>query len=187
MQLKTSSVALAVGGWKLGVQKALRVLAVSLALWTAPAGAADGDDIPPTGVDASVDEAVERVRAATAPFKSLDRAVAAGYQRDVEQCVENPPHGGMGFHHENPALMDAEVEVERPEILTYQRMPDGEYRLTGVEYVVPLAAWKEEAPPRVMGQPMKRAESLGIWYLHVWIWQPNPQGLFADWNPSVTC
>jgi hypothetical protein len=28
---------------------------------------------------------------------------------------------------------------------------------------------------------------LGIWYLHVWIWEPNPSGLFADWNPSVTC
>jgi hypothetical protein len=187
MQLKASRVSLAVGGWKSGAQKALAVLAVAFALSTGPAGATADDGIRPTGLGDSVDEAVERVRAATAPFKSLDRAVAAGYQRDVEQCVENPPHGGMGFHHENAALMDAKIEVERPEVLTYQRMPDGEYRLTGVEYIVPLAAWKEEEPPRAMGQPMKRAESLGIWYLHVWIWQSNPQGLFADWNPSVTC
>jgi len=28
---------------------------------------------------------------------------------------------------------------------------------------------------------------LGIWYLHVWHWEPNPSGVFADWNPNVKC
>ena len=23
--------------------------------------------------------------------------------------------------------------------------------------------------------------------LHVWLWKHNPSGLFAEWNPSVTC
>ena len=23
--------------------------------------------------------------------------------------------------------------------------------------------------------------------LHVWVWQPNPDGMFAIWNPKVTC
>jgi hypothetical protein len=23
--------------------------------------------------------------------------------------------------------------------------------------------------------------------LHVWLWQHNPSGLFAPWNPDVTC
>jgi hypothetical protein len=39
----------------------------------------------------------------------------------------------------------------------------------------------------IMGQNLKRADSLGVWYLHVWIWEPNPSGLFADWNPLVKC
>ncbi len=38
-----------------------------------------------------------------------------------------------------------------------------------------------------MGQNLKPARSLGLWYLHVWVWQENPSGLFADWNPSVKC
>jgi hypothetical protein len=27
----------------------------------------------------------------------------------------------------------------------------------------------------------------GIWALHVWLWRHNPAGLFADWNPNVSC
>ncbi len=23
--------------------------------------------------------------------------------------------------------------------------------------------------------------------LHVWLWKENPEGLFAEWNPDVTC
>ena len=23
--------------------------------------------------------------------------------------------------------------------------------------------------------------------LHVWLWRPNPSGMFKDWNPSVSC
>jgi hypothetical protein len=59
--------------------------------------------------------------------------------------------------------------------------------LNGVEYVVPLSAWPQDEPPAVMGQKLKRATSLGIWYLHVWVWERNPSGLFADWNPNVKC
>jgi len=25
------------------------------------------------------------------------------------------------------------------------------------------------------------------YYLHVWAWQDNPKGTFADWNTNVTC
>jgi hypothetical protein len=23
--------------------------------------------------------------------------------------------------------------------------------------------------------------------LHVWLWKKNPSGMFARWNPTVTC
>ena len=25
------------------------------------------------------------------------------------------------------------------------------------------------------------------WDLHAWVWQPNPSGMFAEWNPKVQC
>jgi hypothetical protein len=141
-----------------------------------------------TGQDATVEQAVARIRAATEAFKSLDEAVAAGYQGDVAHCMAKPPEGGMGYHHQNPSLLDDRIELERPEILVYERLPNGDYRLNGVEYIVPFSAWpRDREPPTVMGRDLKPAPSLRLWYLHVWVWLENPSGLFADWNPRVQC
>jgi hypothetical protein len=94
----------------------------------------------------------------------------------------------MGFHHQNAALLDARLEVDRPEMLVYERLPNGTYRLNGVEYIVPYSAWPEtKEPPTIMGQKLKPAPQLKIWYRHVWIWNENPSGLFADWHPQVKC
>jgi hypothetical protein len=150
---------------------------------TGSAAPATGDSLPP-----AVMQALERARAATARFTSLDAAVAAGYQRNGGGCLANEPLGTMGFHHPNGALYDDRLDVERPEILVYERLPDGRYRLNGVEYIVPYSARPRDAtPPRIMGRSLKRADGLRIWYLHVWIWQENPSGVFADWNPTVHC
>jgi len=56
-----------------------------------------------------------------------------------------------------------------------------------VEFIVPLDAWPPAEPPRIMGQKMLRSEKLGIWYLHVWIWEHNSAGLFSNWNPRLSC
>jgi hypothetical protein len=93
----------------------------------------------------------------------------------------------MGLHYPKPALRDDMLDPEHPEILTYERLADGTLKLTGAEYLVPLSAWTKTEPPTLFGQQLKRADSLGIWYLHAWIWEPNPSGLFADWNPRVNC
>jgi hypothetical protein len=136
----------------------------------------------------SVAKDVARLRAAVKAFASLDRAVAAGYARDGGRCIEHQPHGAMGFHHPKDALYDDRLDVERPEILVYERLADGTYRFNGVEYVVPFSAWPEtKEPPMVLGQKLKPAPNLKIWYLHVWTTLENPSGLFADWNPSVKC
>ncbi len=153
-----------------------------------PACAVSAVILPAQATGTGVERDVARVRAATEAFKSLDRAVAAGYAPDVTQCVAHPSQGAMGYHHQNASLLDARIEVERPEMLVYERLPDGTYRLNGVEYIVPFSAWPQsDEPPTVMGQPLKPAPSLGIWYRHVWIWRENPAGLFADWHPMVKC
>jgi hypothetical protein len=141
-----------------------------------------------TGFGEAIDRDVERIRAATAAFKALDSAVAAGYSRNGGGCVANPPQGAMGYHHVNESLLDDRIEVERPELLVYERLPDGEYRLNGVEYIVPFSVRPPTAePPTVMGQPLKPEPRLDLWYHHVWVWRENPSGLFADWNPLVKC
>jgi hypothetical protein len=136
----------------------------------------------------TVDADTARARAATAAFQRLGAAVAAGYPETVARCLSHPQHGVMGYHHVNRALVDGKVEVERPEILLYYRTETGDYALTGVEYIIPYSILsREAAPPQVMGQAMKRSDELQLWYLHVWLWRPNPAGLFADWNPTLRC
>ena len=152
----------------------------------APAAPKPVKGILPSGLGDDIDLAVAKARTATAKFRNADAAISAGYPATAH-CVDNPPAGGMGLHFSNQALQDATLDVDKPEILVYERMADGSVRLNGVEYVVPLDQWKSDQPPTLMGQPFKRAPSLGIWYLHAWIWKPSPSGLFSDWNPDVKC
>src|ERR687892_2532617 len=75
-----------------------------------PAPDSEMKGILPSGLGDSVDKDIERVRAATSAFKTLNSAVSAGYVRDVSHCVDNPPQGAMGYHHENAALMDDKLQ-----------------------------------------------------------------------------
>jgi hypothetical protein len=142
--------------------------------------------ILPSGFGAMVDRDVKAVRDATAEFHSVDRALAAGYAQETG-CMEKPPEGGMGYHFTKRELRDGTLEVDKPEVLVYEKRADGSFKLNGVEYIVPIAAWKGSTPPTIMGQPLKRFDRGGFFYLHAWIWEHSPSGLFADWNPRVKC
>ena len=142
--------------------------------------------ILPSGLGDAVDRDVTKVRAATARFQTTEAAEAAGYKR-VTECVEHQPAGAMGYHFQNNALLDTTLDLDHPEVLVYEKKPDGAFKLNGVEFLVPISAWTAAEPPGIMGQALKKADRLGIWYLHVWAWEPSPSGLFADWNPNVKC
>jgi hypothetical protein len=142
--------------------------------------------IIPTKFGKEVDRDIMTVRGATAKFKTTAAAEAAGYKR-VTGCVEHQPAGAMGYHFQDNSLLDATLDLEHPEVLVYEKMPDGKFQLNGVEFLVPISAWKSTEPPRVMGQDLIKADSIGFWFLHVWIWKPSPSGLFAPWNPDVKC
>lgn len=128
------------------------------------------------------------IREATEDFHDLEAARAAGYlPPQPDRCVESDA-GVMGYHHVNRDFLDDNLELERPEIVVYAPTTGEERKLVNVEYVVPYSAWpRDEAPPRILGHDLKRADGLEIWYLHVWVWEENPNGLFADWNPRLTC
>jgi hypothetical protein len=159
------------------------VLLLSGALCT---GAEMVPGILPSGFGDAVDRDVKAVRTATEPFHFVDRAEAAGYTQETD-CVEKQPEGGMGYHFTKRELRDGVLEVDKPEVLVYEKRVDGSFKLNGVEYIVPLEAWKRSEPPTIMGQPMKRFDRAGFYYLHVWIWEQSPSGIFADWNPRVRC
>ncbi|HEY9228813.1 MAG TPA: hypothetical protein VIP11_19330 [Gemmatimonadaceae bacterium] len=136
----------------------------------------------------AVKDGYERVRAATAPFQKLEAAVAAGYAATVPNCLEHPMHGGMGYHHTNRELMDRTLDVEKPEILLYERRGDGSYALNGVEFIVPYRVWPADSvPPRIMDRELQRADDLKLWYMHMWVWKRNKAGLFANYNPDAAC
>lgn len=145
---------------------------------------------PPAGVqpEATSSADLERLRTATDRYHDLSTAVADGYVADVPSCIVHEHHGAMGYHHLNRSYLTRELSVERPQFLLYEKMPDGDYRLNGVEYILPYRLWpRDTVPPTIMGQRMKPENTFEYWYLHVWAWKENPDGLFADFHPGVNC
>jgi hypothetical protein len=136
-----------------------------------------------------VQDLVAVVRAATTRFRSLDSAAAAGYARTVARCYIMEHHGAMGYHHVNRSYVDSVLDPEHPEILLYERAADSSYRLTAIEFIVPYRLWPAESDsiPTVRGQRLHRVDEVSVWGLHLWLWKENPAGLFADWNPTVSC
>lgn len=132
---------------------------------------------------------LDQVRNEIIPLQTTAGAEAAGYQNmDVESCISSP-EGAMGYHYVNFNLLDLELDPSSPEILVFVPGDKGELRLGAVEYAVPIDLWDEGSvvPPRILGQPLHANEELGLYVLHAWIYVENPSGVFADWNPEVSC
>ena len=131
---------------------------------------------------------IAKLRAATKSYQQLDSAVAAGYPKAVADCLVHEHHGAMGYHHVNRANLVHDIQVEKPQILLYERMPDESYRLNAVEYIIPFRLWpRDSVAPKLMGQAMHQEDNLKFWYLHVWAWRDNPNGVFANFHPDVKC
>jgi hypothetical protein len=132
-------------------------------------------------------QAAARVRATTARYADLAAAKAAGYTEQYPSGCAASPAGGQGFHYLNPSLVDGRTELLRPELLMYEPQADGSFVLVGVDYVIPFDQWKAPQPPTLLGREFMRNEPLGVWALHIWAQRANPDGLFAAWNPTVSC
>ena len=132
------------------------------------------------------------VRQATAGYHRVERAVAHGWGDPViSPCVSEPELGGMGHHYVNLGLMDGALDPAAPEVLLYEPMGNGRFRLVGVEYIVPFGVQPREADggtaPELFGQTFTESDGANGWALHVWVWRHNPSGMFADFNPEVSC
>jgi hypothetical protein len=169
-------------------ETSMKKTSVLLVLFATAACAANSVRSVTRGYGGAAVDGVARLRAATKSFTVLDSAVAAGYRRDVPNCVVHEHHGAMGYHHLNATYADGTLVPEHPQFLLYQRLANGTYQLTGAEFFAPYRYWpRDSTPPVLMGQPLLREDAFNYWYLHVWAWLANPDGLFADFNPNVTC
>jgi hypothetical protein len=150
---------------------------------------------------AALQDELAQVRRVTARFHDLDAALEAGYElgwvngsgnRIITGCVAHPTAGAMGYHYFNKELMDdLAVDVLKPEVLVYASGPNGQRKLVAVEWVARGPNSNPPGvsePPTVLGMHMHiLVPAVGFYLMHAWVWKPNPAGMFADFNPEVTC
>jgi hypothetical protein len=123
-----------------------------------------------------------------ARFRRFAASQEAGYTVQATGCRANPPVGAMGIHYLNPAHLDGSVSALTPEIVIYEPGRNGRLRFVGLEYIIPYTFVPETAdPPELFGQQFLQNPGDQLWMLHVWIGRNNPDGLFATWNPKVSC
>ena len=123
--------------------------------------------------------------------------------------------GGMGIHYFRPDLLGitappnpriagegVHTDFRKPAILIYEPNAKGELELIAVENLVFEKAWRASGktrPPTFQGQTWdhmvddpatKEDEAHNFephYDLHVWLYRPNPAGMFKPFNPTVTC
>jgi len=148
-----------------------------------------------------------QARVATAKYAmDLARAKADGY------TIITPMIPNMGYHFLNPKIEG--FDVRKPPILVYVRKDDA-WQLVAIEWVFPkkpavpplkgatygsfgaachykdgsfIMAFTEATCPK--SHPNTGTE-FSFWHpplvtLHVWLWYPNPSGVFGEYNPLLT-
>jgi hypothetical protein len=140
---------------------------------------------------------IEKVRQATAQYRDIHVAVSQGFV-PATPCVSGPDHGAMGVHYILvDRLVNGVLDATKPEALIYEPMANGALRLVGLEYIVFASTWQNQHPngptPALDGNLMNyvaKPNRYGLdpfYEIHIWAWEDNPMGSFADWNTHVTC
>ena len=140
------------------------------------------------------DKDVAALRQAVAPYHDLSAAEQAGYTvvvadpGDGHTCLSDVQLGGMGVHYLKTTLVNDTVAVTQPEVVIYEPQQDGSLKFVGVEFIIPYSIHGEDqAAPELFGQKFMKNATFQLWGLHVWVGRSNPSGLFAMWNPAVSC
>jgi len=145
-------------------------------------------------------------KAATAKYRSMERARADGYIQ-VTQFIP-----GLGLHMANLRIREDVFDPARPQLLLYTPKRSGGYALAGVGYTF---VHDSDVPPTgfaggqdvwhfhtnlcflpggsVTLAPTQAAcqargglyQEQTAWLLHAWIWKANPNGMFSEANPKV--
>jgi hypothetical protein len=123
--------------------------------------------------------------------------------------------GAMGIHFLRPDLLGitappnprvdgngTHTDFTKPAVLIYEPQADTSMQLVAIENLVFIKAWEaagNKAPPAFQGVAYDRmvddpattldeAHNFAPHYdRHVWLYRDNPNGMFAQFNPNVTC
>lgn len=135
---------------------------------------------------------------------------------DTAEMMGRPAElGAMGIHFFRPDLLGitgppsprvngtgTHTDWSQPSILIYEPQKDGSLALVAVENLVFKAAWEKAGntePPVFQGVPwdhmfddpateIDEAHMFEPHYdRHVWLYRDNPLGIFAQFNPNVSC
>jgi len=159
----------------------------------APDGAAA---VEARAANASAASQIAQLRRLVAPFHDFQTASDAGWSSPITTCLvagdlpSTPGSGAMGFHFGNVAFIQdgGVVDLLQPELLLYEPEKNGKLRFVGVEYIVPFTDHPASAaPPTLLGQPFAQVPEFGVWGLHIYVGRENASGIFAPWNPKVSC
>jgi hypothetical protein len=185
---------------------ALASVATVAVVATASSGAASRPAATAATTSPALVSWLAKARVATARYATnLNAAKAAGYGIITKMIPD------MGFHYMNPKL--AGFDPTKPPILVYEKTATG-WQLGAVEWVFtakpktpPLpgatygafgagchykdgsyvpAASQDACPTTAPGS----GAAFNFWHpdlitLHVWLWYPNPAGLYSGTNPLV--
>jgi hypothetical protein len=189
---------------------------VALATPAAAQSPADDLSIDQLELLAAVRQATERFQDVSVALAEGYIPDPAGHCVTAEDVGAPAEWGAMGIHYLHPALMKLDMPAPgtrvfghassydplRPEVLVYEPQADGSLQLVAVEYLVFKEAWYEGGNARrpdfagydfeeMEDDPateMDEAHGFEPHYeLHVWLYRDNPTGMFAEFNPLVTC
>lgn len=127
---------------------------------------------------------------ATRPFTNLTTARQAGYASRGDCRTGTNGSEGLNYFSQEDPFNTAGMEYHGYfQSLLYEDTDDGE-QLVGVKWVMPVE--EVDSAPTLVGQEMKGptegyVEGMPEHY-ELTLWRkPNPNGLFARWNPSIEC
>ena len=134
---------------------------------------------------------------------------------DAEMMGKPASLGAMGLHYLRPDLLGVtappnprvdgagtHTDFAQPGVLIYEPQADGSLELVAVENLVFIKAWEAAgnvaAPSfhgiawdRMVDDPtsaLDEAHNFEPHYdRHVWLYRENPNGVFAQYNPTVSC
>jgi hypothetical protein len=133
------------------------------------------DPVDFDGVSHQIEAQLNIARRAVCKFRRVEAALDAGFVNTGLPCIP-----GQGYHFIKNSLVGT-TDIREPSVLMYDK--DG--NLNSPEWVAPLDGFP--TPPTIFGRQMHADDDLGLWIQHVWVWNLNPDGVFEDVNPTVTC
>lgn len=137
---------------------------------------------------ADIKKAVATMRRVTARYHDIQAAIDDGFVL-LHPCEVRPGEGPVGIVYVHfDRLLDGVANPASPDALVYEPAQEsGREKLVGVEFAIPYAMWTDAEPPSFYGHEFQGEDEFGVYGLHAWVWRENPNGMFEEANPRVSC